>query len=201
MHRRFAWTPAGTAAIVAAVAVVLAGACSGDDERPASTTAPNGAANEETAVPTAEPVTPAPDVTLTATVRLERGRVLFDYVLANTGDEDVAVVDVASVIDTLATTGDDAYRAAFLRTSGDATAGAPLPFLQGLVVPAGDELTGTAAITGRFDRVPATVQLCIEVVPQPWTDAGGGVAELPYRPVDAVPVLACTDQLAVPDGG
>lgn len=196
MRRPATWLLAGAVVITP----VLVGAC-GDDEGSAPTTtgAPVAGAEEETDVPTAELFEPARDVVLTATVRLDRNRVLFDYTLANTGADDVAVVDPATVVDTL-TPVDGGYRAAFLRTSGDATAGAPLPTLRGLVVAAGGEITGTTGITGQFDELPPAVELCIEVVPRPWTDAGDGVAEMPYRPTDTEPALACSGQLAVPDG-
>lgn len=198
MRRPATWLLAGALAITP----VLAGACGDDDDGSAPTTtgAPATGGEEETDVPTAEPSEPARDVALTASVRLDRSRVLFDYTLANTGADDVAVVDPATVVDTLTSVEGGGYRAAYLRTSGDATAAAPLPMLRGFVVAAGGEITGTTGITGQFDELPPAVELCIEVVPRPWTDAGDGVAEMPYRPTDTEPVLACSGQLAVPDG-
>lgn len=192
------------AAVLAAALATGAVACGGDDETGdgAETAAP--VEEETTTVPTGDDPTAtiAPEgVSLTATVRLDRRRVLFDYTLANTGAEPVAVVDTGSVIDTLDPLGDGGYRAAFLRSEADATAGAPLPFLRGVVVAAGARLTGTAGITGQFEDLPPTVELCIEVAPQPWTDKGDGVAEFPYRAPGTPPVLACTGQLAVPPAG
>jgi hypothetical protein len=196
---------AGLVAVAAVGLVSVAVGC-GDDEAgtsppstPPSTTA---GGQEDTTVPSSDAPTPAvAGVSLTASVRLDGSRVLFDYALANTGSEPVAVVDTAGVIDVLEPTGDGAYRAAFLRTEGDPAGGSPLPSLQGVVVAAGDELARTAGITGQFDRLPPAVQLCIEVVPQPWTDHGAGVARFPYRPTGTEPALACTDQLTVPAPG
>jgi hypothetical protein len=185
-----------------AVPAVLGTGCGDDDAATSTTTttappAPTSTDAEETdTVPTTG--TPAPGVTLTATVRLDGTRVAFDYALANSGVEPVAVVDPAGVVDALDPAGDGAYRASFLRATGDPSGGSPLPSLEGLVVAPGAELPGTAGITGRFDELPDTVQLCIEVVPAPWTDAGGGVARFPYRPTGTPATLACTDQLAVP---
>jgi hypothetical protein len=191
----------GAVLALACLAAVAAGCGDDDDASTATTTTPSApTGGEETAVPATG--TPAAGASLTATVRLDRSRVLFDYALTNAGDEPLAVVDPAGVVDVLEPAGgEDAYRASFLRSSGDPAGGSPLPSLPGVIVAPGAEWTGTAGITGQFDRLPRTVQLCIEVVPQPWTDAGGGVAEVPYRPTDVEPLLACTDQLAVPGAG
>jgi hypothetical protein len=195
----------GVVAVAAAGAIGPLAGC-GDDEAGPTTAEPTSAeptsieSEEDTTVPSSDAPTVA-GVTLTAAVRLDRRQVVFDYTLANTGDDAVAVVDTATVIDTLEPVGDAAYRASFLRTEGDAAGGAPLPPLRGVVVAAGGELTATAAVTGQFERLPDAVQLCIEVVPPRWTDAGGGVAEFPYRSPGTEPALACTEQIPVPAAG
>lgn len=197
---------AGLVAVAAVGLVSVAVGC-GDDEAgtsPSSSSPPStrDGGQEDTTVPSSDASTPVvAGVSLTASVRLDGSRVLFDYALANTGADPVAVVDTDGVIDALEPTGDGAYRAAFLRTEGDPAGGSPLPSLQGVVVAAGDELARTAGITGQFDSLPTAVQLCIEVVPQPWADDGAGVARFPYRPTGTEPALACTDQLTVPTPG
>lgn len=195
--------PFVAAAVAAALATGAVG-CGADDETGDGADTAVPVQEETTTVPTSDaPAAPtAPEgVSLTATVRLDRRRVLFDYTLANAGREPVAVVDTGSVIDTLDPVGEGGYRAAFLRGEADPAGGAPLPFLRGVVVAAGAELTGTAGITGQFEDLPSTVELCIEVAPRPWTDEGDGVAEFPYRVPGTAPVLACTGQLAVPPAG
>jgi hypothetical protein len=178
--------------VLGGVAVVAG--CGGDE---------TGAATTTTATPTTVTTTsttaggPVDDVTLTAQVRLDGSRVLFDYVLANGGPEPIALVDPASVVDELEPSGEGAFRASFLRTSADPATGGPLPSLRGKVAAAGAEIAGTAGITGQFEQLPETVQLCIEIVPRPWTDAGGGVAEFPYRLPGTAPALACTERLPV----
>jgi hypothetical protein len=201
---------ARTARVVAAAAAVavaaLAAGCGDDDGGSSGTTRSTGTTadtEEDTTVSTesgtggGSDAVPAERVELTADVRLDGSRVVFDYTLANTRDEPVAIVDPGSVVDTLEPAGEDGYRAAFLRTEGD-PAGGPLPMIDGLVVAAGAEATGTARITGEFERLLATVELCIEVAPQPWADAGGGVARFPYRETGTPPELACTGPIPVP---
>lgn len=191
-----------TGALLVLACLGLLSAGCGDDGEAASTTtrpAPTSPDGQETDTVATTGI-PASGVTLTATVGLDRGRVVFDYTLANSGDEPVAVVDPAGVVDVLDPAGEDAYRASFLRATGDPSGGSPLPSLEGLVVAPGAELTGAVGISGQFDDLPGRVQLCLEVVPAPWTDAGGGVARFPYRSTGTDPLLACTDQLAVPSG-
>lgn len=192
------------AAVLAAALAAGAVGCGGDDGTGDGAETATPGQEETTTVPASDtPTAPtAPEsVSLTATVRLDRRRVLFDYTLANAGAEPVAVVDTGSVIDTLEPVGEGGYRAAFLRGEADPAGGAPLPLLRGVVVAAGAELTGTAGITGQFEDLPTTVELCIEVAARPWTDEGDGVAEFPYRMPGTPPVLACTGQLAVPPAG
>jgi hypothetical protein len=188
------------AALLAATLAAGVAGCGGDDRGGAPPTTATGS-QEDTTVPTTDTPTAPDGVSLSAAVRLDRRRVLFDYTLANTGAEPVAVVDPTRVIDTLDQLADGVYRAGFLRNQADPAGGSPLPFLEGVIVAAGGELTGTAGITGQFDELPEKVQLCIEVVPQPWTDAGGGVAQFPYGTPAAERLLACTEQLAVPSTG
>ncbi len=192
-------TPCPWALVVAAIVLALTtSGCGRDDESGASS---DDRRQEDTTVPSSSDASTPADVRLTAAVRLDGRRVLFDYALANGGAAPVAVVDPDTVIDTLEPVGAGGYRASYLRTEGDTAGGSPLPSLVGMIVGPGDELTGTAGISGEFDTLPETVELCIEVVPQPWTDDGAGVARFPYRPIGADPALACTDQLTVPAPG
>jgi hypothetical protein len=142
----------------------------------------------------------AAGVELTATVFREGQRLSFDYTLANTGSEPIAVVDTLAVMDQLEPLDGGAYRIVYARTTGDAAAGSPspLPDQQGKVVTPDGQLATTARVTGDWDEVPPEVELCIEVVPPPWTDAGGGVATFPYRAPDAEPALACSGRLPAP---
>jgi hypothetical protein len=55
-------------------------------------------------------------------------------------------------------------------------------------------------VTGEFEEVPPEVELCIEVVTQGVEDAGDGAVTFPYRDPDALPVLACSGRVAVPEG-
>lgn len=189
-------------ALLALACLGLLGSGCGDDGDGTTTTTRPAPTSPDGQEPDTVATTgiPASGVTLTATVRLDRSRVVFDYTLANTGGEPVAVVDPAGVVDVLDPAGEGAYRASFLRATGDPSGGSPLPSLEGLVVAPGAELTGTAGISGQFEDLPDRVQLCLEVVPAPWTDAGGGVARFPYRSTGTDPLLACTDQLPVPPG-
>ena len=139
-------------------------------------------------------------VELIATLFRDGQRLSFDYTLANRGAEPIAVVDTLAVMDQLEPLEGGAYRIVYARTTGDAAAGSPspLPDLQGKVVTPDGQLATTARVTGVWDEIPPEVELCIEVVPQPWTDAGGGVATFPYRAPDTEPTLACSGRLPVP---
>ena len=110
-------------------------------------------------------------VELTATVFREGQRLSFEYTLANTGSEPIALVDTLAVMDQLEPLDGGAYRIVYARTTADAAAGSPspLPDQQGkLVTPDGSAGHGRR-VTGDWDKVPAEVELCIEVVPPPWT--------------------------------
>ena len=87
-----------------------------------------------------------------------------------------------------------------VRSTADPSGGEPLPDLQGRAVPEGDEVTGTARVTGEFEEVPPAVELCIEVVTEGVQDAGDGIVTFPYRDPDTPPVLACSGRVAVPEG-
>jgi hypothetical protein len=183
----------GIAVLVAAGLAVAAAGC-GDGDREgepvagATETTDTAGGGEDTGVE------------LTATVFREGPRLSFDYTLANTGTGPIAVVDTLAVLDQLEPLDGGAYRIVFARTTGDAAAGSPspLPDLQGKVVTADGQLATTARVTGDWDEISPEVELCIEVVPQPWTDAGGGVATFPYRAPDTEPTLACSGRLPVP---
>ena len=188
----------GIAMLVAAgIAVVAAGCGDGDEEGE-----PVADATASTATAGGEEAGVATDVELIATVFREGQRLSFDYTLANGGAEPIAVVDTLTVLDQLEPLDGGAYRIVYARMTGDAAAGSPspspLPDLQGKVVTPHGQLATTARVTGDWDEVPPEVELCIEVVPQPWTDAGGGVADFPYRAPDAEPTLACSGRLPVP---
>ena len=175
-------------AVVVAAALAAAG-CGGDDGGDGAEARGQEQQEEQVADTAAE---------LTATVRLEGRTVVFDYALVNQGDEPLGVVDVATVMDRLEQLDGGANRVSYLRASADPAAGSPLPDLQGILLPAGGTVTGTARVTGEFDLVPPTVELCIEVVAEDVEGAAGGTATFPYRHPDTPPTLACTGRLPVP---
>jgi hypothetical protein len=187
----------GVAALVAAGLAVAAAGC-GDGDQEGEPVA--DAAETTGAAGGGEEADMATGVELTATVFREGARLSFDYRLANTGTEAIAVVDTLAVLDQLEPLDGGAYRIVYARATGDAAAGSPspLPDLQGRVVTHAGQLATTARVTGDWDEIPPEVELCIEVVPPPWTDAGGGVANFPYRAPGTPPTLACSGRLAVP---
>lgn len=178
--------------------------CGGDDDDGGDGATEAGAGGSATTTAADEnqegAETTVENVTLAATVRLDGRLVNFDYTLTNAGTEPVAVVDPAAVAEQVDMLDEGSFRASWVRSEVYGEGGGPLPFLRGKIVVAGAELEATAGISGEWDELPSVVQLCIEVVPQPWTDKGDGVAEFPYRPRGAAPTLVCTDELDVPTG-
>lgn len=180
--------------------VLVLGGC-GDDDGPAdddgSTAAANGAGEDSDVADDTWPQ--AEGVTVEAQVTPGDRHVTIAFTITNTGDTPVAVPDPEATPDRASTLGDGTVRVSFLGPEGAADGGGePPPPGEGVLLAAGAGHSGTTTALTRGGDLPATVEVCVEVVADfQADDDGDGLVTFPYRPTTERPTVACSGPVPV----
>ena len=179
--------------------MLVLGGCGDDDpaDDDGSTTAANGAGEESDVADDAWPL--AEGVTLEAQVAPGDRHVIIAFTITNTGDTPVAVLDPEATPDRESTLGDGTVRVSFLGPEAAAGGGGePPPPGEGVLLAPGADHSGTTTALTRGGDLPATVEVCVEVVADfQADDDGDGQVTFPYRPTSELPTVACSGPVPV----
>lgn len=180
--------------------VLVLGGCGDDgaaDDDGSSTVTADGAGDEGDVADDTWPQ--AEGVTVEAQVAPGDRHVTIAFTITNTGDTPVAVPDPKATPDRESTLGDGTVRVSFLGPEATADGGGePPPPGEGVLLAPGSGHSGTATALTRGGDLPATVEVCVEVVADfQADDDADGLVTFPYRPISERPTVACSGPVPV----